>query len=239
MTKKAIILLSGGLDSTTILAIAKNLGFETYALSFLYGQRHKTELTFAKKITKKFKVKEHKIAKIDLRIFGNSALTDEIAVPKNSNISKNRNIADKKIPITYVPARNTIFLSYALAYAETIGAFDIFIGVNAVDYSGYPDCRIEFINSFEKMANLATAAGVSASLCGGQHLKIHTPLIKLSKKEIIELGLKLNVDYSKTYSCYDPIIRKGKTISCGKCDSCQLRLEGFKAAGKVDEIDYI
>lgn len=228
MKKKAIILLSGGLDSTTILAIAQNLGFETYALSFLYGQRHKIELQFAKKIAKEFKVKEHKIAKIDLRIFGHSALTDEIAVPKN------RDVSDKNIPITYVPARNTIFLSYALAYAENVGAFDIFIGVNAVDYSGYPDCRPEFINSFEKMANLATAAGVENK----RYLTIHTPLMKLSKKEIIEFGTKLGVDYSKTHSCYDPILDGKKIIACGKCDSCQLRLEGFKSANKTDNIKY-
>lgn len=234
--KKAIVLLSGGLDSTTVLAIAKNLGYEVYALSFAYGQRHKVELDFAKRIARKYKVAEHKIAKIDLRIFGGSALTAEIDVPKNRDLKRERggnsaannsennamcgenndenydeniaNTSQQNIPITYVPARNTIFLSYALAYAEVVGASDIFIGVNAVDYSGYPDCRPEFIEAFEKLANLATAA----STTGSKAVTIHTPLIKLSKKEIIEAGLKLKVDYSRTYSCYDPIIVE-KSIS--------------------------
>ncbi len=228
MNKKAIVLLSGGLDSTTALAIAKNSGFETYALSFAYGQRHEIELQFAKKIAEKFGVKEHKIATIDLRTFGGSALTAEIDVPKNQEILQNR------IPITYVPARNTIFLSYALAYAEVVGAFDIFIGVNAIDYSGYPDCRPEFIETFEKLATLATAAGVENK----GHFKIHTPLIKLSKKEIIEEGIRNGIDYSITHSCYDPIIEDNKVISCGKCDSCKLRLEGFKAAGIEDNLMY-
>lgn len=228
MNKKAIVLLSGGLDSTTALAIAKNSGFETYALSFAYGQRHEIELQFAKKIAEKFGVKEHKIATIDLRTFGGSALTAEIDVPKNQEILQNR------IPITYVPARNTIFLSYALAYAEVVGAFDIFIGVNAIDYSGYPDCRPEFIETFEKLATLATAAGVENK----GHFKIHTPLIKLSKKEIIEEGIRNGIDYSITHSCYDPIIEDDKVISCGKCDSCKLRLEGFKAAGIEDNLMY-
>ena len=228
MNKKAIVLLSGGLDSTAALAIAKKSGFENYALSFAYGQRHEIELQFAKKIAEKFGVKEHKIATIDLRTFGGSALTSEIAVPKNQEILQNR------IPITYVPARNTIFLSYALAYAEVVGAFDIFIGVNAIDYSGYPDCRPEFIETFEKLATLATAAGVENK----GHFKIHTPLIKLSKKEIIEEGIRNGVDYSITHSCYDPIIEDNKVISCGKCDSCKLRLEGFKAAGIEDNLMY-
>ncbi len=214
--KKAIVLLSGGLDSTTVLAMAQKQGYEIYALSFLYGQRHKIELEFAKKIATHYKVKEHKIANIDLRIFGGSALTAEINVPKNRAI-------DNEIPITYVPARNTIFLSYALAYAEVAQAFDIFIGVNAIDYSGYPDCRLEFINSFEKMANLATAAAVN----GKGVYKIHTPLIKLSKAQIIQAGLALGIDYSMTFSCYDPIITGDKISSCGKCDSCQLREAGF------------
>ena len=228
MNKKAIVLLSGGLDSTTALAIAKKSGFENYALSFAYGQRHEIELQFAKKIAEKFGVKEHKIATIDLRTFGGSALTSEIAVPKNQEILQNR------IPITYVPARNTIFLSYALAYAEVVGAFDIFIGVNAIDYSGYPDCRPEFIETFEKLATLATAAGVENK----GHFKIHTPLIKLSKKEIVEEGIRNGIDYSITHSCYDPIIEDNKVISCGKCDSCKLRLEGFKAAGIEDNLMY-
>lgn len=229
MTKKAIVLLSGGLDSTTTMAIAKNLGFEIYALSFAYGQRHEVELEFAKKIAKNANVKEHRIANIDLRIFGHSALTDEIAVPKN------RDNNDKEIPVTYVPARNTIFLSYALAYAEVVEAFDIFIGVNAIDYSNYPDCRPEFINSFEKMANLATAIGVENQ----NRCKIHAPLIQMSKSEIIQKGIELQVDYSQTYSCYDPIFKDDKIYACGICDSCQLRLEGFKKAGKKDGFLYI
>jgi len=228
--KKAIVLLSGGLDSTTVLAIAKNAGFETYALSFAYGQRHKIELESANKIAKELGAKEHKIAKIDLRIFGHSALTDEIEVPKDQKIS-----AHNVIPITYVPARNTIFLSYALAYAETVGAFDIFIGVNAVDYSGYPDCRPEFIATFEKLANLATAVGVENQ----RRFKIQAPLMMMSKKEIIEKGISLGVDYSKTHSCYDPIIKNGDNYACGHCDSCKLRLDGFKAARTLDPIKYL
>lgn len=225
--KKAIVLLSGGLDSTTVLAIAKNAGYEIYALSFDYGQRHEIELKSAEKVAKKFNVREHKTAKIDLRIFGGSALTADIAVPKA--FEKN------KIPVTYVPARNTIFLSYALAYAETVGAFDIFIGVNAVDYSGYPDCRPEFISTFEKLATLATAAGTENQ----GHFKIHAPLISLSKKEIIEMGIEIGVDYSQTHSCYDPIILDEKILACGKCDSCTLRLQGFEAANKIDPINYV
>jgi 7-cyano-7-deazaguanine synthase len=235
--KKAIVLLSGGLDSTTCLAIAKSHGFEIYALSFSYGQRHDIELKMAKKIAKKFAVKEHKTAKIDLTMFGHSALTDEIAVPKNRHLTsskKEKKNNSESIPITYVPARNTIFLSHALAYAEVIGAFDIFIGVNAVDYSGYPDCREEFIRSFERLSNLATAAGVRNK----GKLKIHTPLIAMSKKEIIQSGLKLGVDYSITHSCYDPIIKKNKAYACGSCDSCQLRLQGFKETKTKDPILY-
>jgi 7-cyano-7-deazaguanine synthase len=221
MTKKAIVLLSGGLDSTTVLAIAKNLGYEIYALSFFYGQRHSVELDFASEIAQKFQVKEHKIAEINLRIFGHSALTDEIAVPKNRDM-KNHD----EIPVTYVPARNTIFLSYALAYAEVVGAFDIFIGVNAIDYSNYPDCRREFISAFETMANLATAASVDSEV----KLKIHAPLQEMDKKEIIETGMKLGVDYSMTYSCYDPIIEGDFVKACGRCDSCLLRSDGFRRA---------
>jgi len=226
--KKAIVLLSGGLDSTTVLAIAKNLGYETYALSFSYGQRHEIELKSAEIIAKKFGVKEHKTAKIDLRIFGNSSLTSEIEVPKDQDLSQ------KNIPSTYVPARNTIFLSYALAYAEVTGAFDIFIGVNAVDYSGYPDCRPDFINAFENLANLATAVGSENK----GNFKIHTPLISMSKKEIIENGIALGVDYSLTHSCYDPILKDDEVIACGHCDSCRLRLDGFEAAGEQDPIIY-
>lgn len=224
--KKAIILLSGGLDSATCLAIAKDMNFDVYALSFLYGQRHEIEIDFAKKIAEKFAVKEHKIAKIDLRIFGGSALTDDIEVPKNRDVNEN------KIPVTYVPARNLIFLSYALGYAEIVGAFDIFIGVNAIDYSGYPDCREEFIRSFEETARLATAAGLQGKF------KIHTPLINLSKQEIIAKGIALGVDHSMTHSCYDPIIKEGKVYACGKCDSCQLRAEGFAKNNAKDGINF-
>ncbi len=227
--KKAVVLLSGGLDSATVLAIIKDLRFEIYALSFSYGQRHEIELESANKIAAALGVKEHKIAKIDLRVFGGSALTDEIEVPKSHSA-----ILEKLVPITYVPARNTIFLSYALAYAEVVGAFDIFIGVNAVDYSGYPDCRPEFIKAFEKMANLATVAGIS----GVETLRIHTPLISMSKSEIILRGTGLGVDYSKTHSCYDPTFDGKKVYSCGHCDSCRFRLEGFKSAGISDPIDY-
>jgi 7-cyano-7-deazaguanine synthase len=215
--KKAIILLSGGLDSATCLAYAKAKGFECYCLSFDYGQRHKFELKFANIQAKIQKAKEHKIAKIDLSTFGTSALTDsKIKVPKNRTHKQ----ISKEIPITYVPARNTIFLSYALAYAEVIKAHDIFIGVNSIDYSGYPDCRPKFIKSFEKTANLATAEAIK-----GNKIKIQTPLLKLSKAEIIKLGLQLGVDYSKTISCYDP---DKNGIPCGKCDACQLRDKGFK-----------
>ena len=230
MPNKAIVLLSGGLDSTTVLAIAKNLGFETYALSFDYGQRHEIELKSAQKIAAKFAAKEHKIAKIDLRIFGGSALTDEIAVPKHLPLPTPHPL----IPITYVPARNTVFLSYALAYAEVIGAFDIFIGVNAVDYSGYPDCRPKFIEAFENLANLATAAGVENK----GRFRIHAPLLTMSKKEIIEEGIRLGVDYSLTHSCYDPIFHEGEIHACGACDSCRLRLAGFEAANVKDGIKY-
>jgi 7-cyano-7-deazaguanine synthase len=227
--KKAIVLLSGGLDSTTVLAIAKNAGYEIYALSFAYGQRHKIELQSAAKVAEKFGVKEHKVATIDLRTFGNSALTDEIAVPKDNQPGHN------KIPVTYVPARNTIFLSYALAYAEVVGAFDIFIGVNAVDYSGYPDCRPEFIATFERLADLATAVGAQHQ----GNFKIHAPLIKLSKKEIIKTGIKIGVDYSQTHSCYDPIFLDEKIFACSKCESCRLRLNGFAEANIKDPINYL
>jgi 7-cyano-7-deazaguanine synthase len=223
--KKCVVLLSGGLDSSTCLAIAKSKGFEVYALSFDYGQRHKTELLLARQQAKIQQAKEYKTIKIDLRAFGGSALTANIKVPKNRSDKQISN----NIPITYVPARNTIFLSYALAYAEVIGAKDIFIGVNALDYSGYPDCRPEYIAAYEKLANLATKAGVE-----GVKLKVHTPLIDLTKAEIIKKGMKLKVDYSKTTSCYDPL--NGK--ACGKCDSCKLRLKGFKENGIVDPIKY-
>ena len=230
--KKAVILLSGGLDSTTVAAIARK-DYELYALSFDYGQKNNVELEAAKKVAADMGVKEHKIVKIELNSFGNSALTDDaIAVPKNRDDIK----TDVQIPVTYVPARNTIFLSFALAYSEVIRAFDIFIGVNAVDYSGYPDCRREFIEAFENMAILATAAGVNNA--GGKY-KIHTPLIELSKAQIIKTGLDLGVDYSKAHSCYDPIIKDGKTYGCSVCDSCILRLEGFKEIGAEDPYPYL
>ncbi|MDX1949771.1 MAG: 7-cyano-7-deazaguanine synthase QueC [Rickettsiales bacterium] len=217
---KAVVLLSGGLDSATCSAIAISQGFEVYALSFSYGQRHSVELDFAKRQAKIQKIKEHKIINIDLRAFGGSALTDDIDVPKNRDSEK----ISKEIPITYVPARNTIFLSYALAYAEVLGASDIFIGVNALDYSGYPDCRPEYIKTFERLANLATKAGVEQGL-----FRINTPLIDLSKAEIIKLGNKLGVDFESTISCYDPIDNK----PCGVCDACLLRKKGFAEAEKT------
>ena len=225
--KKAVILLSGGLDSSTCLAIAKVEGFELYALSFRYGQRHQFEIGAAKECARSQKAEDHIILDIDLRAFGGSALTDNIEVPKNRDDLDNSN----KIPITYVPARNTIFLSFALAYAETINSNDIFIGVNALDYSGYPDCRPEYIKSFETMSNLATKAGVEDE----SKIKIHTPLINLTKKEIIEKGDELRVDYSITHSCYDP---NQDGISCGFCDACKLRKQGFKNAGMNDPLKY-
>ena len=226
----AVVLLSGGLDSTTVLAIARSEGFEIDALSFRYGQRHAVEIAAARRIARKAGVREHHIVDIDLRQFGGSALTDDIPVPKDRDLSVGT--ADgPQIPVTYVPARNTIFLSYALALAEVRGATNIFIGVNALDYSGYPDCRPEYIQAFEKMANLATRAGVE----GATRLKIRTPLISLSKAEIITLGASLGVDYSETTSCYDPA---GGGEACGRCDACQLRLKGFSEAGFEDPIPY-
>ena len=224
---KAVVLLSGGLDSTTTLAIAKRQGFDLFALTFDYGQRHRVELDRARDIARYFAVVDHQIVKIDLRQFGGSALTDSIDVPTG----RDQEEMTAEIPVTYVPARNTIFLSFCLAYAEVKEASDIFIGVNAVDYSGYPDCRPEFITAFETLANLATKAGVE----GKNRMKIHTPLIKLSKVEIIQKGLELGVDFAMTHSCYDPG-EKGE--SCGVCDSCQLRLKGFQEAGLEDPIEY-
>ena len=221
-SKKAIILLSGGLDSATTLAIAKKLGFDCYALSFNYKQRHMSELNAAKNVAKKLKLTEHKIIEIDLTQIGGSALTaSKIDVP---------NSPTKGIPITYVPARNTMFLSYALAWAEVIGSSDIFIGVNAVDYSGYPDCRPEYIEAYEKLAALATKAGVE-----GVGFKIHAPLIKLSKSEIIKEGLALGVDFSQTVSCYQA---NDMGFACGLCDSCMFRKEGFDSAGVSDPTKY-
>ena len=229
MTDKAIILLSGGIDSTTTMAIAKSKGKEIYSLSFRYGQRHSIELEASKKIAQFLGAKEHKIIDIDLRQFGASALTDEIDVPKHESVEEIEK--QKEIPITYVPARNTIFLSYALGWAEVLKANSIYIGVTAVDYSGYPDCRPEFIEAFEKMANLATKTGVTKEAV----LKIETPLINLSKAQIIQTGSKLGVDYSITISCYDPDL-KGR--SCGRCDSCLHRIKGFKEAGIKDPTSY-
>ena len=227
MKNKAVVLLSGGLDSTTTLAIAKNQGFEVYALSFDYGQRHRVELERARMIAQNFEVADHQIMTIDLRQFGGSALTDSIDVPTHRNEKE----MSSEIPITYVPARNTIFLSFCLAYAEVKKALNIFLGVNAVDYSGYPDCRPEFITAFETLANLATKAGVE----GKENLKIHTPLIQLTKADIIRRGIELGVDYSLTLSCYNP--EEGRT-PCGICDSCLLRLKGFSEAGLKDPLDY-
>jgi len=224
--KPAIVLLSGGLDSATTAAVASRDGFEVHALSFRYGQRHAHELTAASRTAEALRVASHRILDLDLRAFGGSALTADIDVPKD----RPANELSHGIPITYVPARNTIFLSMALALAEVVGAHDIFVGVNAIDYSGYPDCRPEFIVAFEALAKLATRAGVE-----GSPLKIHTPLIFLSKAEIVALGLGLGVDFSLTSSCYDPAA-DGR--ACGRCDSCQLRLRGFQSNNMRDPIAY-
>ncbi|KPK37865.1 MAG: 7-cyano-7-deazaguanine synthase [Phycisphaerae bacterium SG8_4] len=227
-TKKAVVLLSGGLDSATTLAVALSEGFLCYALTFAYGQRHKREIQAARAVAGSLGVTEHRIIDIDLAAFGGSALTDSaIEVPKDRGDLDN----SPKIPLTYVPARNTIFLSYALAWAEVLGAFDIFIGVNSTDYSGYPDCRAEFIAAFEQTANLATAAAVE----GKGRYEIHTPIIEMTKAQVILAGTELGVDYSLTHSCYDP---DSKGRSCGRCDSCRLRLKGFAEAGLEDPIEY-
>jgi 7-cyano-7-deazaguanine synthase len=227
--KKAVLLLSGGLDSTTLLALATSQDYAVHALSFRYGQRHAAEISAARKIAERYGVVQHVVTDIDLRAFGGSALTTTAEVPKDRPLD-----GSTDIPVTYVPARNTIFLSFALAWAEVLGAFDIFIGVNALDYSGYPDCRPEFIEAFERMAQLATRAGVEADEVSP--LKIRTPLIDLTKKEIIQLGLRLGVDYSLTTSCYDP---GPSGEACGHCDACQLRLKGFADAGATDPIRYL
>jgi 7-cyano-7-deazaguanine synthase len=226
--KRAVVLSSGGVDSTTAMAIARSEGFEIYSLSFRYGQRHERELEAAKKVATAFGVKRHLVLNIDLRRIGGSALTDEVEVPKGRSEQE----MQVEIPVTYVPARNTIFLAYALAWAEVLETSDIFIGVNAVDYSGYPDCRPEYIEAFERMGNLATKAGVE----GKTKLRIHTPLIQMSKAEIIRKGFELGVDYGMTLSCYDPS-PDGK--ACGQCDSCILRKKGFKEAGVQDPTVYI
>jgi len=224
---RAVVLLSGGLDSVTTLAIAQSQGFDCYALSFDYGQRHAFEIEASQAVVRAMGAEIHIVIPLDFRQFGGSALTDEIDVPHDRDASS---MADG-IPVTYVPARNTVFLSIALGWAEVLDAFDIFIGVNAVDYSGYPDCRPEFIEQFEKLAQLATKAGVEETGA----FRIQTPLIDLTKAEIIQTGLDLGVDYSLTHSCYDP---DENGTSCGRCDACQLRLKGFRDAGHVDPIPY-
>jgi len=225
--QKAVVLSSGGLDSTTVMAIARSEGYQIYSLSFDYGQRHAVELAAAESVAKAFHVEKHLVMALGLNRIGGSALTDQIDVPKG----RSENLMVQEIPITYVPARNTIFLSYAMAWAEVLEASDIFIGVNSIDYSGYPDCRPEFIESFERMANLATKAGVE----GKTRLKIRTPLMDLTKAEIIRKGIALGVDYSMTHSCYDPDL-SGK--ACGQCDSCLLRKKGFAEAAVADPTKY-
>jgi 7-cyano-7-deazaguanine synthase len=225
--RRAVVLLSGGLDSSTVLAIAAAQGFALYAISFRYGQRHAIELDAAKAVAQRAGVREHVEAEIDLRLFGGSALTADIEVPKERELAA----MSDGIPVTYVPARNTVFLSFAVAWAEVLEADDIFVGVNALDYSGYPDCRPKYIAAYQDMANLATKRGVE-----GQRLTIHTPLIDLSKAEIIKRGLELGVDYSLTRSCYDP---SPTGAGCGQCDSCQLRLRGFAANGMSDPAPYV
>jgi 7-cyano-7-deazaguanine synthase len=224
---RAVVLLSGGLDSTTTLALALRQGFEVHGLTFRYGQRHEAEIAAATRIAGQFRIKEHVIVPLDLRVFGGSALTGDLAVPKERTIEE----IGQGIPVTYVPARNTIFLSLALAWAEVLQANDIFLGVNALDYSGYPDCRAEYIEAYQRMANLATKAAVE----GRQRLTIHTPLIHMSKADIIRQGLELGVDYSLTCTCYDP---SPKGEACGACDACLLRLKGFAEIGREDPIRY-
>ncbi|TLM66585.1 MAG: 7-cyano-7-deazaguanine synthase QueC [Deltaproteobacteria bacterium] len=222
--RRAVVLYSGGLDSTTCMAIARAEGFAPYALSFAYGQRHAVELQRAREYAPQVGAVEHLVIDFDYRRVGGSALTGDIAVPKGG--------VGSDIPVTYVPARNTVFLSFALGWAETLGAFDIYIGVNALDYSGYPDCRPEYIAAFETLANLATKAAVE----GAGRFRIHTPLIALSKAEIIRKGVALGVDYRLTHSCYDPT---PAGLACGRCDSCRLRLKGFAEAGLADPVDYV
>ncbi|MGA7144102.1 MAG: 7-cyano-7-deazaguanine synthase QueC [Desulfobacterales bacterium] len=226
--QKAVVLSSGGIDSTTAMAIAKDEGYEIYSLSFFYGQRHAFELKAAEKVAEAVGVAEHLVINIDLRKIGGSSLTDDIDVPKDRDETE----MIQKIPVTYVPARNTIFLSFALAWAEVIQSSDIFIGVNAIDYSGYPDCRPEYIDAFERMANLATKAGVEGDI----KIRIRTPLIRLTKAQIIQKGIELGMDYGLTHSCYDP---SPLGFACGRCDSCLLRIKGFKEAVVTDPTKYI
>lgn len=228
MMKKAVALASGGLDSSTVMALAKQQGFEIHALSFDYGQRHRHELEAARRITQSLGIEDHVIAQIDLRVFGGSALTSSIEVPKN----RNAELCADEIPVTYVPARNTIFLSFALAWCEVLQAQDIFVGVNAIDYSGYPDCRPEFLESFEKLANLATKAGVE----GTSRYRIHAPLLHMSKAQIIRAGMEAGLDLSLTHSCYDP---SPEGLACGACDSCILRRRGFRESGIPDPTRYL
>jgi 7-cyano-7-deazaguanine synthase len=227
LTKRAIVLLSGGLDSATALAVARRDGYSPYAMTFRYGQRHSAEIEAARRVAAAQGVVKHIVVDIDLRQWGGSALTSDVEVPKDRDVAT----PSDEIPVTYVPARNTIFLSFALAWAEVLEATDLFIGVNALDYSGYPDCRPEYIAAFEAMANLATRAGVE----GGSRLVIHAPLLQLTKAQIIQLGHKLDVDYSLTTSCYDP---SDSGEACGHCDACQLRLKGFLEAGVADPVAY-
>lgn len=227
MAKKAVLLLSGGMDSYTTGALAKEQGFELHAVSFAYGQRHRFELEAARRVQQALGCREHQLVEFNLRAWGGSALTAEQAVPKGRPTES----MGKDIPVTYVPARNTIFLSFALGFAEAIGAFDLFIGANAVDYSGYPDCRPEYLRAFEEMANLATKAGVE----GSGHFTVHAPLLQLTKAEIIKTGLRLGVDYGLSHSCYDP---DEQGLSCGECDACRLRLEAFAAVGMTDPVGY-
>ena len=224
---KAVVLLSGGMDSTTVAAIAQSRGFDVHALTFRYGQRHKAEVEAARQVAERLGIRRHEVLDIDLRAFGGSALTGDLEVPKDTPVDE----IGQRIPSTYVPARNTIFLAFALGWSEVLGASDIFLGANALDYSGYPDCRPEFIQSFQTMANLATRAGVE----GGQKVTIHTPLIALSKREIIEQGVALGVDYGITRTCYDP---SPDGAACGRCEACLLRLKGFREAGLDDPAPY-
>ena len=226
--KKAVVLSSGGIDSTTAMAIAKHEGYKIYSLSFFYGQRHAFELEAAQKVANAIGITEHHVINIDLKKIGGSSLTDDIDVPKDRDEQK----MTREIPVTYVPARNTIFLSFALAWAEVLKSSDIFIGVNAIDYSGYPDCRPEYVDAFERMANLATKAGVEGDI----KIRIRTPLIRLTKAQIIQKGIELGVDYALTHSCYDP---SPQGLACGRCDSCFLRRKGFKEAGVTDPTRYI
>lgn len=228
MPQKAVLLLSGGLDSTTMLALAVQQGFDVHAMTFRYGQRHSSEIEAARRVARRYGVTDHVVVDIDLRTFGGSALTADIDVPKD----RTDDAIGHGIPITYVPARNTIFLSFCLAFAEVLGASDIFIGVNALDYSGYPDCRSEYVNAFEAMANLATRGAVE----GTTPIRIQTPLLDLTKRQIVELGRSLGVDYAQTLSCYDP---SPDGVACGHCDACHLRLKGFSEAGMADPAPYV